>query len=110
MRIAVCAAIFTIAAFAQSDRGTITGTVTDASRAVVPGAAVLATNTETDAKYPTVTTPTGNYTLAQLPVGLYEVTVTAAGFGGFVQQGIRVEVAQTERIDVVLQIRAAIST
>src|SRR5438093_11225812 len=90
----LAAAFFSLGALAQSDRGTITGTVMDASGAVVPGASVSVKNTETIAKYETVTTPTGNYTLPQLPAGLYELTVSAAGFGNFVQQGIRVQVAQ----------------
>lgn len=52
------------ALFAQSDRGTITGTVSDPASAVVPNAAVVAKNTETGAVYQTVTTATGNFTLA----------------------------------------------
>jgi len=51
--------------FAQTDRGTITGTVADSTNAVIPGANVTATNTETTAKYETVSTETGNYTLTQ---------------------------------------------
>ena len=46
-------------AAAQTDRGIITGTVQDPAKAVVPGAAVSAKNTETGAIYPTVTTATG---------------------------------------------------
>ena len=47
---------------------------------------------------------TGNYTLAQLPAGTYELSVTAAGFSSYVQQGIRALVAETVRVDVVLQV------
>jgi len=73
------------AAFAQSDRGTITGTVSDPTNAVIPGANVVATNTETAARYETVSTETGNYTLAQLPSGLYQVSVELAGFKKYVR-------------------------
>ena len=55
-------------------------------------------------KYKTVTTATGNYTLPGLPAGTYELTVAAAGFTKYVQEGIGVEVVQTARIDVVLQV------
>src|SRR5438105_9340952 len=90
--------------FSQSDRGTITGSVTDPAGAVVPGAHATARNTETGAIFETVTTSTGNYDILQLPAGIYELTIESSGFGKFVQQGIRVFVAQTARIDVTLQI------
>lgn len=47
-------------AFAQSDRGTITGTVVDTDGGVVPGASVVAENPDNGARYETVTTQTGN--------------------------------------------------
>ena len=56
-------------AFAQGDRGTITGTVADAGNAVVGGASIEAKNLESGATYTAATTETGNYTLAQLPAG-----------------------------------------
>jgi Carboxypeptidase regulatory-like domain/TonB dependent receptor-like, beta-barrel len=93
-------------AFAQGDRGTITGTVNDASGAVLPGVSIVATNTETGTRSETVTTETGNYTLAQMPVGSYELTAELPGFKRYIQQGIRVPVAQTLRIDVSLQVGA----
>jgi hypothetical protein len=76
------------AALAQSDRGTITGTVTDQANAVVPNAAIVATNKDTGAHFETATTGTGNYTLPQLPAGEYDLSVAAPGFGNFVQKGI----------------------
>src|SRR5262245_16973168 len=91
-------------AVAQSDRGTLTGTVTDPAAAAVPLAKVTAKNTETGSLFETVTTPSGNYTLTSLPIGVYELTVEAAGFSRKTQQGIRIQVAQTARIDVGLQI------
>jgi hypothetical protein len=92
--------------FSQGDRRTITGTVNDTSGAVLPGVSVVATNTETGTKYETVTTETGNYTLVQLPVGSYELTAELPGFKRYVQQGIRVGVAQMLRVDVSLQVGA----
>ena len=94
----------TTAAFAQSDRGTITGTVVDPDGAVVPGASVVAENPENGARYETVTTQTGNYTLVQVPVGTYHLNIELAGFGRFRQEGIRIFVGQTARIDAKLQV------
>src|SRR5947207_2626258 len=88
--------------FAQSDRGTITGTISDPTSAVIPGASITATNGETGTKYETISTETGNYTLTQVPPGVYQVTVELPGFKRYVRQGITVLVAQTLRIDIPL--------
>ena len=98
------------AAFAQTDRGTITGTVTDPTAAVVPGADVTARNIETGALSKTATTGTGNYTLASLPPGIYDVSVQASGFEKFVGQNVQVQVSQTLRLDIALQIGSAAET
>ena len=66
--------------FGQAANGVITGTVADQTVAVVASAAVEAKNTQTGVVYPTLSTSTGNYTLTQLPVGVYEITVKVAGF------------------------------
>jgi Carboxypeptidase regulatory-like domain len=98
--------VLSVSALAQSDRGAITGTVQDPAHASVPGAAVVARNIETGALYDTQATSTGNYTLASLPPGSYEVTVEAAGFSRHIGKGIEVSVAQVTRVDVTLQIGA----
>jgi hypothetical protein len=90
-------------AFAQSDRGTITGTVADPAGAVVANAPIQAKNLENGAVYEGATSTTGNYTLAQLPAGAYEVSVAVPGFKKYTRQGLAVQVAQTLRIDVVLK-------
>ncbi|MBI3470981.1 MAG: TonB-dependent receptor [Candidatus Solibacter usitatus] len=92
---------------AQNDRGTITGTVQDPTSAVVPNATVIATNVGTGAASKTAATGTGNYTIPSLPAGVYVLTVEAPGFKKLVQAGIEVQVAQTARIDVTLQVGAA---
>jgi hypothetical protein len=91
-------------AFGQSDRGTITGTVSDPVGAVVGGATIEAKNVETGGQYQAANTATGNYTLAGLPAGSYEVSVAVPGFKKYVRQGLTVQAAQTMRIDVVLEI------
>src|SRR6185369_7768783 len=91
-------------AFAQTDRGTITGTISDPASAVIPGAQIQARNVETGAVYNTVSFSTGNYSLAQLPAGSYEMTVAVQGFKTFVRQNLAVQVASTLRIDVSLAV------
>ncbi len=65
---------------AQTFRGAINGTVTDPSGAVVPNAAVKATETATGIDHNTVTTSDGVFAFQDIPLGLYKVTVTATGF------------------------------
>lgn len=104
VRLIVLALIVSATAVAQSDRGTITGTVTDAGEGVVPGATVLVINTGTGAEYNTITTVTGNFSIAQLPVGTYDLSVESAGFKRHAREGLRVQVAQVTRLDIVLEI------
>ncbi len=68
--------------FAQTFRGAISGTVTDPSGAVVPGAQVVAVEAATDTTYKTVSSSAGEFAFANLPLGSYTVTVSAAGFKG----------------------------
>jgi hypothetical protein len=96
-----------LAAYGQGDRGTLTGTVSDPAGAVVANVALNVRNVETGADYQTASTDTGNYTLPQLPAGTYELTATASGFKKFVRQNIALQVAQTLRLDVPLEIGAA---
>jgi hypothetical protein len=93
--------------FAQSDRGIITGTVTDTTGAVVSNVAIEARQLETGSVFPTTTTSTGSYTLSELPVGSYEVTATVPGFKKYVRTGITVQVAQTLRIDIPMEVGTA---
>ena len=60
------------------------------TNAVIPGAGITATNTQTGSKYETVSTETGNYTLTQLPGGVYELTVELPGFKKYVRPGVTV--------------------
>src|SRR5215472_4840783 len=107
LSIAFCLVAVEFAVFAQSDRGMITGTVSDPAGAVVAAAAIEARNVATGAVYPVASSATGNYTIAQLPAGNYEVTVTVAGFKKFVRAGLVVEVAGTLRVDATLEVGSA---
>ena len=103
---AFCLSFLALAAFAQTDRGTITGTVSDPAGAVIPNAPIEAKNVATDAVYPTATSGTGNYTIAQLPAGTYDLSVTVPGFKKYIRTGIIVEVAGTDRVDATLEVGA----
>jgi hypothetical protein len=107
LTITFCLLAIVFAAFAQSDRGTITGTISDPAGAVVAAAGIEAKNTATGAVYPTASSTTGNYTITQLPVGAYELTVTVPGFKKFIRSGLTVEVAATLRIDATLEVGSA---
>src|SRR5258708_17825406 len=77
---------------AQTFRGTILGTVTDPSGAVVAGAKVTAKNVGTGLERTTDTSADGSYALSELPTGDYTVTVTLSGFQTSVTTGVAVDV------------------
>jgi len=106
LRTFACLLLTSVATFGQSDRGTITGTVSDPAGAIVAGAKVEARSVATSSVHEVASTETGNFTLSQLPAGSYELTVTVAGFKRFVRQNITVQVAGTVRIDVPLEVGA----
>ena len=94
-------------AFGQVGNGTITGTVTDPAGAVVAAAAVEAKNTETGVVYRATTTNAGSYTVTDLPVGTYTVSVTVTGFKTYTHSNLTVAATQTLRENVALQIGAS---
>ena len=102
-----CLFISAVTAFAQTDRGTITGTVSDATGAIIPGASIQARNTQTGAIHQAGTSETGNFTLGQLPAATYELSAELPGFKKFVRTGIIVSVASVIRIDIRLEVGAA---
>src|SRR6516225_5235786 len=109
-KFAVCLFLFTVVLVAQSDRGTVTGAISDPAGAAVANAAIQLKNSETGVAYQAATTGTGNYTVAQIPVGTYEMSVEVHGFKKYVRSNIGVEVAQTVRLDVALEVGAATET
>ncbi len=91
-------------AAAQAVSGTILGTVTDATGAVVGGAKVTIKNVNTNVTVNTTTNDSGNYTMSQLAPGSYEVTIEKPGFQTVVQQNVTVTVALSTRVDATLQL------
>src|SRR5450756_1052677 len=84
----------------QTFRGTILGTVTDPSGAVVAGATVKVRNVATGLERTTVTSGDGSYTVSELPIGVYLVTVTQSGFKTATITDVQVNVAAERRVDV----------
>jgi len=91
---------------AQGERGTLNGTITDASGAVVAGATVKATNAGTNIEVPTQTTESGVFRLPYLSPGTYKLTVSAPGFKSAVRDNVILAVAQTLTIDFKLEVGA----
>ena len=87
----------------QTFRGTILGTVTDPSGAVVTGATVKVKNLGTGLERTTVTSSDGSYSVPELPIGSYSVTVTQTGFKTFVATAVPVNVATERRVDAALK-------
>jgi hypothetical protein len=92
-----------VALSAQTFRGTILGTVSDSSGAVVAGAKVSVRNTGTALERSTQTSTDGSYSIPELPIGTYDVTVTQGGFQTFVARGVTVDVATERRVDASLK-------
>ena len=88
--------------FAQGATGSITGTVRDQNGAVVTGAAVEVTNDSTGEKRTATTNDQGGYTVTNLPVGTYTVTVNASGFAPQTAKGVTVSVSFTTDTDLSL--------
>ncbi|MGA8867375.1 MAG: carboxypeptidase-like regulatory domain-containing protein, partial [Candidatus Sulfotelmatobacter sp.] len=88
---------------AQTFRGTILGSVTDPSGAVVAGAKVIVKNVGTGLERTTETSADGSYSLPELPIGTYTVTITQTGFQTFVAKNVTVDVATERRVDAALK-------
>src|SRR6478672_2458560 len=89
--LATCAATMFLCAVsldAQTTFATITGTVTDASGAVIPRVRVTATNVETNIKTEALSNEAGAYTIPQLKEGTYQLRAEATGFKEFVAQDV----------------------
>lgn len=89
---------------AQVLYGTLAGSVTDSTGAVLPNANIRAVNTGTGNAHSAVTGQDGNYSLNNLLPGAYDITVSAGGFGTFERKGVPVSVNSTTRIDASLAI------
>lgn len=104
LRLAVVLLLLVFAAnlTAQTFRGGIQGTVTDPTGAAIAGAQVTVTNLDTRFSRTVVSDSQGNYTVTELPLGSYSVTVSQTGFGAKKVDGVPVEISSNKRVDVQL--------
>jgi hypothetical protein len=98
-----------VALYAQSDLGTITGFVKDPSGASVPGAKVTVRN-QTGLERQATTNESGYYTITNIPPALYTVTVEAAGFKKFESSNNKLDPASQLGLDATLVVGAATET
>ncbi|MDT7604297.1 MAG: hypothetical protein QOF61_2294, partial [Acidobacteriota bacterium] len=98
----VCAAACAFPALAQSNKGTIVGTVTDANGAVVKGAKVTAANVATGESRDATTGDEGTYTIPALDPGVYKITVDAQGFNQSVVDQVKLDTSSRQAVNVTL--------
>ncbi|MEO8052638.1 MAG: carboxypeptidase-like regulatory domain-containing protein, partial [Acidobacteriota bacterium] len=104
-RLAIASLVLSsVCMWAQAPTGTITGSVTDPSGAVITGASVTLTNSATNIRRNTVTNDNGLFNLAALPPGVYALQIEAKGFPKQLRDGIELQVGQVAKIDFALQI------
>ena len=103
----ICCLLVSIGAlWAQGERGTFNGIITDATGSVVPGATVTATNVETNVETQATSTDAGVYRLPYIPAGTYKISVSKPGFQTAVAENVILHVAQTLTVDFKLQVGA----
>jgi hypothetical protein len=102
--------VLTGLAYSQIRSATITGTVKDGTGAVVSGADVSIANQETNISATMSTSDSGQFVFPYLPAGQYTVTIKVPGFVTFKENGLRLETAQTARVDATLKISTVDST
>ena len=100
--------LLSVVSLAQESRGSITGVVIDPQSAVIPGATVVITNTETNVSNRTQTNPVGYFEVNLLNPGMYSVTVEATGFKKTVRSGLELLVAG--RLDIRMQLEIGQAT
>jgi Carboxypeptidase regulatory-like domain/TonB dependent receptor-like, beta-barrel len=94
------AVFFQTPLFAQIDTGGVTGTITDPTGAVVPGATVTLTNTGTNISQQMRSTSTGTYSFTGVRPGTYMLRAEATGFRTVINRGVQIHVQQTLTVDV----------
>src|SRR5438034_9422940 len=89
---------------AQVLYGSVVGTVTDQTGAVVPGATVTITNLATGQAREAITDSAGNYVIPNVLEGTYGLSVKMTGFRNYLENGINVSINTVRRADVALQV------
>lgn len=99
-----CLFLLVTVASAQQDQGVITGTVTDSTGAVIPGANVTATEVNTNISRTAETNMSGVYVIGPIRIGTYDVTVESAGFKKAVNSGVEMHANDRIGLDVSLEL------
>ena len=107
--LALCLALCAASLFSQSERGTITGTIRDASGAVISDAKVTISNSQTGVSFSAPSNATGEYTVPQLQVGTYTVRVEKAGFRPASITGLVLNASATVRADATLEVGTSVT-
>jgi hypothetical protein len=103
----LCCSALCSSAFAQNDRASITGRVTDPSGASVAGAAVKVTNVNTGATFDATTNDDGRFVVPSvLQVGTYKVEASATGFKKAVSDNIELRIGDVREVNLALQVGA----
>ena len=100
----VCLILAGVTAFGQVGSGTITGTITDQSGAILPGAMVEARNVETGVVFTAASASAGVYTISDLPIGTYVVTAKVQGFKTYTHENLALAATQVLRENISLQV------
>jgi hypothetical protein len=90
-----------------SGKGQITGLVTDKTGAVIPGATIAVTNSETNITVKTTSTGSGDYNFPNLDPGIYSITTTAKNFEKLAQENVHVNALETQTYNPVLTVGGA---
>jgi hypothetical protein len=102
--LALCVLVFAAQTLRADVTGSVLGVVHDSSGAVISGAKILVTNSQTNFKQETVSGSDGAFRILALPAGIYALTVTANGFQTFAETGIEVKVNDQLHYDVNLKV------
>src|SRR5215469_1729230 len=105
--LALSLSLYPCALRAQTTNGSITGRVTDPSKASVPDAKVAAVNTGTNFRHETATNGAGEYTLANLPPGVYRIEVERSGFKKMIRADLTLHVQDTLEINFEMSLGSA---
>ena len=102
-RLVAIALLSGFACFAQTNRGSISGTVSDQTLAVMPGVTVTVTNMGTNEVRKATTSQNGSFSVANLEPVMYRVEAESKGFKKTVIDGVKVDTATNTPVDIVLQ-------
>jgi len=106
----VTLSLLTFCLQAQNATGRIVGTVTDPSGSVIAKVKITATNIATNIAVDTLSNSDGSYQIPLLPIGAYRISAEAAGFRRVVTEGLNLDINQSLKVDLKLEVGAVTET